>query len=283
MFSGVRGQSLTFGTTLADAGALDKLTATWDFGDGVTLTAPAAAGSVSAAHAYAATGTYTVRLTVRDGDGGSATVTATVCVFAAQVQADPLGGTALVVSGTAGNDTISVTADGSMYVRAKVNGVNLGSFAPTKRVVVYGLAGDDTIDVDNDVKLPAWLYGGDGNDTLTGGGGNDVLLGCAGNDVLYGRKGCDLLIGGSGSDSLKGNGDCDLLIGGTTAWDNNAAALCQIMTSWASSMTFQSRVSVLSQGLLAPGNVYDDGAVDVLSGGNGRDWVIGGSNDIIRN
>jgi Ca2+-binding RTX toxin-like protein len=282
-FTGVRGLPLTFGSALADPGTLDKLTVTWDFGDGTTQTGPAAAGAVSAAHAYAATGTYTVRLTVRDGDGGTATVSATVCVSAAEVQADPLGGTALVVGGTAGNDTIKVTADGSTYVQVKVNGVNLGTFAPTNRVVVYGLAGDDTITVDNDLKLSAWLYGGDGNDTLTAGGGNDVLLGGGGADTLLGRKGCDLLIGGAGCDSLTGNRDCDLLIGGTTAWDNSPAKLNQIMTCWTSSASFQSKVAALSQGLLAPSNVFDDGAVDVLDGAAGRDWIIGGRNDIVRN
>ena len=58
--------------------------------------------------------------------------------------------------------------------------------------------GDDDIQVAGGITLPAWLYGGDGNDRLQGGGGNNVLVGGAGDDQLIGGGGRDLLIGGLG-------------------------------------------------------------------------------------
>lgn len=53
-----------------------------------------------------------------------------------------------------------------------------------------------------------YLYGGDGDDTLTGGPRSDSLYGQAGADALHGRNGTDILIGGSGRDLMRaGEGD----------------------------------------------------------------------------
>src|SRR5207249_3223600 len=100
-----------------------------------------------------------------------------------------------------------------------VNDVPNGRFIPTGRLVAYGLAGNDDIKVNGSINLPAWLYGGDGNDTLQGGGGNDVLVGGAGNNTLIAGQGRDLLIGGSGAAHLVGNSGNDILIAGTTTFD----------------------------------------------------------------
>jgi hypothetical protein len=286
--TGTTGQSLSFSTTVADPGVLDTLTAIWDFGDGTTLTAAAnPANPVTASHSYSAAGTYSVRFTVRDDEGAQAVVTETVTIAgttsasSAKIVTDPLGGTALVVCGTAGNDRICVDHADKHRVTVIVNGINLGTFAPTNRIIVNGLAGNDSIRVAKDVHLSAWLYGGDGDDTIMGGGGNDVLLGGAGSDHLYGGSGRDLLIGGTGADMLVGNGGSDILIGGATAWDNDLAHLNQIMNIWTSSASYKSRIKALRQGLLGLGKVHDDGAVDVLTGSSENDWYLVGANDII--
>ncbi|HZT82281.1 MAG TPA: calcium-binding protein, partial [Gemmataceae bacterium] len=160
-------------------------------------------------------------------------------------------------------------------VQVWMNGANLGTFAPTSRVVVYGQAGDDVIWVADDVKLSAWLYGGAGNDVLKGGGGNDVLLGGGGNDVLLGGPGRNVLIGGGGSDLLFGNRN-DLLIAGSTAYDGNEAALAALARQWVSSGSVSP--SVAGAQVLVPRHhgptVVDEGARLVLFGWGRRDGLM---------
>ena len=105
-------------------------------------------------------------------------------------------------------------------------------FSPTGRIVAFGGAGDDDIQVAGNISLPAWLYGEAGNDRLKGGASNDVLLGGAGDDFLAGDSGRDLLIGGTGADRILGNAGDDILIAGTTDFDANEAALALIMQEW---------------------------------------------------
>ena len=164
--------------------------------------------------------------------------------------------------------------------RVRVNGRDLGNFSPTGRLIVYGQAGNDLIKVASAARLPAWLYGGDGNDVLISGAGDDVLLGGAGNDRMLSGRGRDLLIGGSGSDRLLGNAEADLLFPDTTAFDDDIAALDAILAEWTSSRSFAARVANLNgtgTGPRANGNffllksgpnpiVLDDAAVDLVIG-----------------
>jgi len=206
----------------------------------------------------------------------------------------------LVVQGTSGDDTICFTPgdeehDGSVQVR--VNDLAPGTFSPTGRLIAYGGAGNDYIRVSDDISLPAFLYGGDGNDWLQGGGGNNVLVGGAGNNVLIGGPGRDLLIGGPRASALIGIGGDDLMIAGTTAYDANDAALAAIMAEWTSRRGYATRVANLSGTGSGPRNngnvfliasgpnatVFDNGAVDLLFGGEGQDWFFASlTQDIIR-
>jgi Ca2+-binding RTX toxin-like protein len=88
---------------------------------------------------------------------------------------------ALVVTGTAGNDSITGVSN-------YVNTIYAGAGSDT----VYGGTGNDV------------LFGEDGNDTLNAGDGNDVLEGGDGNDTLDGGRGADILRGGAGDDTLGG-------------------------------------------------------------------------------
>ena len=299
--AGTTGQSLTFSTTDADPGVLDTLTATWDFGDVTTLTAAAdPTNPVTASHAYSAAGSYTVRFTVQDNDGAQAVVTDTVTITAstsaasAKIVTDPLGGTSLVVYGTAGNDSIEITPADGQGVAVTVNGINLGTFAPTNRIIVYGLAGDDSIHVVGGIDLSAWLFGGDGNDRLKGGGGHNVLVGGAGDDLLVGGNDRDILVGGTGADRLVGNAEDDILVAGSTAYDTDIAALSSILSEWCSGRSYAARVANL-QGTgtgsdfasRLNGNIYlrttdqqatttvfDDNSADLLTGASGQDWYF---------
>jgi Ca2+-binding RTX toxin-like protein len=229
----------------------------------------------------------------RDYDAGSKLVTIAFengPVLTQQADAlDPSVRT-LIVMGTPGNDKILFNPGGcpGNTVKVLVNDLPQGTFRPTGRLIACGGAGDDDIQVAGSITLPAWLYGGDGNDRLKGGGGNNVLVGGAGDDLLLGGGGQNLLLGGLGADTLTAGSGDDLLIGGTTAFDANEAALAAILAEWTSGRDYATRIANLSGTGTGPRNngncfliasgpnatVCDDAAVDVLNGGAGMDWFF---------
>ncbi|TMF31147.1 MAG: PKD domain-containing protein [Chloroflexi bacterium] len=88
-------QSVTFGGSFTDPGALDTHRVTWNFGDASSSTSnlgPGGSANFVASHAYSAAGTYTVRLTVTDDDGGAGQATATVTVQTAQSALSTIAG-----------------------------------------------------------------------------------------------------------------------------------------------------------------------------------------------
>jgi Ca2+-binding RTX toxin-like protein len=95
---------------------------------------------------------------------------------------------ATVVLRPGGPSLARVAAEGAPNWPA-ANVLLLAQFAPTARLIAYGGSGDDDIQVVGGISLPAWLYGGDGNDRLQGGDGNNVLVGGAGDDLLVGGSG----------------------------------------------------------------------------------------------
>ncbi len=287
--SGVRGQPLTFAGSYSDVGPLDQHEVSWDFGDGSVLSfvSTATVGALAPSHVFTSSGAYLVRLTVRDDDGGVTTVSKTVTIAAVALQPDPCDPTktALVAGGTTGSDLMLFDRVGRDRVQVFLNGVSHGVFGPTGRLLAYGQGGADVIEVAGSIDLPAWLYGDDGTDFLKGGGGDDILWGGGGLDVLLGGTGRDLLIGGAGADRLVGGSGPDLLVAGTTLFDANHAALCAIMAEWSSERSFEARAANLGgtgSGPRLNGNyflttdgpnqtVFDDAAVDVLTGAADRD------------
>src|SRR3954465_11406459 len=103
------------------------------------------------------------------------------------------GGTQLRVTGTAGNDQITVMqSDTGLVISA---GGWSNTFAKSyKRLLIDGGAGNDVITLDPTVNVDAVLKGGAGNDSLTGGSGNDRLYGGLGTNMLYGAAGKDTLV-----------------------------------------------------------------------------------------
>ena len=195
--------------------------------------------------------------------------------------------TDLVVYGTAGNDNIQIKA-------AKVHGQvmvmsgksKLGPFSPTGRIIVYGLAGNDHITVAANVTIPAMLFGGAGNDTLTGGAGNDVLVGGDGNDVLNGGKGANILIGGAGNDNLKGGRPGNILVPAATPYDagqiSDLITWAALLDEWASSASYANRIAAIESGVgsqsfqLDASILTDFSARDHVSSTKNRDWVLTG-------
>lgn len=231
------------------------------------------------------TGTLTVSLRVTDNGGLTSDATANINMVSVALQTDACDSaeTTLVVGGTTGNDAIHFSPVGnSGEINVSLNGVSLGIFHPTGRLIAYGQAGDDDLQVAGSITLTAELYGDAGNDRLKGGVGDDLLLGGDGDDLVVGGDGRDLMIGGFGADRLVGNSGDDILIAGTTDHDANDAALCALMAEWTrTDIDFASRVTHLQNGgglnssfLVNDLTVHDDGATDVLTGSSGQDWFL---------
>jgi hypothetical protein len=90
----------------------------------------------------------------------------------------------VAVNGGGGNDTFSVTQEGSGLL-----------------VAADGGSGNDELSGGSEADS---FFGGSGNDMLTGGGGSDLLDGGVGEDRLLARDGIgDLVRGGTGTDSAQ--------------------------------------------------------------------------------
>jgi hypothetical protein len=300
---GLRNQMLTF-TLGADSGLPGSTVFTyaidWNY-DGVVDQTVSGPSDTTVTHSYAATGWYYVGVTatVRIGaeDYTSYTAYKSVNIFdvTATIQADPGDATksALVVEGTAYDDYLVLSPGTGNSIDLSVSGYSVGSFsapggAAFGRLLVYGYAGSDGIYVSGGMTVPAFLFGGDGYDSLDADGSiaNNVLVGGAGGDWLNGGSGRDLLIGGLGGDTLQGGGDDDILIGGSTNYDANVQALLAVMKEWERTDTnYSNRIKHL-QGSLSGGlngsyrltstTVRDDNTIDHLYGEGGTDWFLVG-------
>jgi hypothetical protein len=206
----------------------------------------------------------------------------------------------LVVTGTPAADTISidpVTGDPTM-VQVTGDGIVVGTFpvsGVTGYVIVKGMAGNDTISVSSSIQLPALLFGGGGNDTLTGGGGANVLDGGGGRDTLTGGPGRNVLIGGTGADVLTGGSADDLLIGDQTTYDTptstHVLALEAILAEWSrTDVDYVGRIDHLlgttpgglnGNTFLNSTAVRNDSAKDTMTGGQGLDWFFASENDVL--
>lgn len=265
--SAVVGQQVTFAGS--GASSSDAIVAyAWDldddgqFDDATTATATAI---------FTTAGAHTVRLRVTDDDGETAVDTATVNV----AQSGLVDGT-LYVGGTAGNDAVTIGKNAAGGVTLTVGSTTTTYDA--NAVVVYGGAGDDTIQVGGSVGVVVEIHGGDGNDTIKGGNGGNILLGDAGNDVISGGNSRDVIIGGTGADSLSGLPQDDVLVAGHAT--TNVAA---VYTVWTSSDSYAARVALLATTLLRTDiDVFDDAAIDTLSGQSGQDYFVFNSDGLIR-
>jgi Ca2+-binding RTX toxin-like protein len=122
---------------------------------------------------------------------------------------------------------------------------------------------------------------------LVTGNNNGILLGNLGDDTCLGGNQKDILLGGRGADRLEaGNADDILIAGYSPTYEDNTpaarAALCSILDEWEhGSGGYAGRVSHITNGGGRNGTnvfdgttIFDDGDVDVLLGGSGRDWFL---------
>jgi len=146
---------------------------------------------------------------------------------------------------------------------------------------VYGSAGNDVVLVDSAVTTPVWVFGGEGNDIIVGGSGDDLIVGGGGVDIILGGAGRDILIGGRGNDIISGNGGDDILIAGYTKFDTDLSKLATIASIWSGADSLANRLASLRNDLLVTNSanplantVFDDDALDILTGDGGTDWYF---------
>lgn len=107
----------------------------------------------------------------------------------------------VIVRGSSGDDSIRVSVRGGRLVVYLNETFYTFTRTSSRRVMVHGGDGNDTIIVSSAVPNMQ-VFGGGGDDTLRGSPGFDWLDGGAGNDTLDGGLGRDVLTGGEGADSL---------------------------------------------------------------------------------
>ncbi len=294
--SGLLGQSVTFTGSYNDAGIADLPTETlvWTVTNtlgGVVAGGNTGIGTTVSSGTYMqdfsfalptfgmiAPGNLTVNFSVTDKDGGNVIVRKPFAIIAGQVamETDPFdkGKTALVVIGTPSSDDIIITPTttaGTTYtVKMKsgsaTNFTNYGTnFKPTGHIIVFGGAGDDTIQLlakgSTMVSIPALLFGEAGNDVLdaTGSSAANVLDGGTGDDIFYDGTGRTIEIGG-GDTGTPGHVDQfntggaygnqnlgeDVIIRASTSYDNDTRALNSLLNEWNSTDSFKTRQTLMS-------------------------------------
>ncbi len=217
-----------------------------------------------------------------------------------------IGGAALPIEGSAGNDTMQGTPDADVI---HALGGDDWIFASGGADTVDGGSGQDVLDfsaapgaVALNLATPGassgwagglmlaglesfiashfadtltgaagndWFDGWSGNDRLTGNAGADSLIGHDGNDSLYGGAGADRLEGGAGADQGYGGDQGDTLLGG-------AGADTLTGDNDADSLDGGSEADRLTGGAGAD-TLAGRAGIDSLYGGDGNDTLQGGA------
>jgi Ca2+-binding RTX toxin-like protein len=152
------------------------------------------------------------------------------------------------------------------------------------RIEVYGQGGDDNIQIESPVTLPALVLCGSGNTFVRTGGGPSIVVSGDGESAIEGGAGRNVLIGGQGHVSLKAGPRGDILIAGSTDYDANISALRAILRAWAApDIAYADRVARLSGKqidnlngpLLTPAHIHRSRGGNLLEGGPNFDWYFG--------
>ncbi len=120
-------------------------------------------------------------------------------------------GSTLTVTGTDGNDQVSLSQTGSK-LSVTVNGTTK-SYTGVKAVLVHARGGQDSLEVARGVTAKVALLGGSGDDTIRNHATGNFVLGNSGNDKIenFGKGG--VVHGGFGNDHLKNFGESTVSMG----------------------------------------------------------------------
>ena len=148
------------------------------------------------------------------------------------------------------------------------------------RLAAYGTDGDDLINL-SDVTpqefsrlRSVYLYGRDGDDSLTGSGLDDRILAGAGNDTVRGGDGNEMIFGHDGDDLLDGEAGDDRIYGGVGA--------DQVSGGDGNDRIYGGDGNDLLRGDDGSDRVSGDSGDDTVDGGSGNDYLYGGDgNDVL--
>jgi len=194
--------------------------------------------------------------------------------------ADNPGENVLIVTGTNKNDVIVVEPQPKSHgiFRVVQNKKVIVTFISTEvpRIVVFGLAGNDTIVVNGSMTQSAKLFGDAGNDVIKGARGNDEIDGGDGNDKLYGYAGNDLICGGRNNDFIFGGLGNDT-IGGDNGNDKlyGEAGNDLIMGADGNDFLYGSAGNDRLYGQAGNDQLFGDAGNDLVVGGDGNDKLFG--------
>jgi phospholipase C len=203
-----------------------------------------------------------------------------------QPDASNLSKNVLVVMGTEGSDHVRISLASSSQVEVQIDNIHFDQTFPLtqiSRIQVFAQGGNDHVEVDPAVTLPAMIFAGDGNDHIQTGAGNTVVVGGGGNDHIEAGAGRNLLIGGRGNDQIEDIGGQAIEIAGSTRYDANIEALTAIENEWASNDALATRVGKISTGVTqdSANTMYHLAADTVFASGHnhlhaqsGMDWFF---------
>jgi hypothetical protein len=211
----------------------------------------------------------------------------------------PVLGGNVVIFDASGNDTIDYSAasgginldlsrsNGSMQ-SIDTSGSKLALFGEIENAI--GTSYDDSITGGGANNI---LVGQGGNDRLLGQSGHDVLIGGAGDDEINGGSDRDIAVGGRGADRINAGSGQDILISGFTVYDTAGTmdlvdldAWTAIRAAWIDGNEVAVRIAAIRTGVGPLGQYRlastgagatvenNDGATDVLTGGQAADWFF---------
>jgi Ca2+-binding RTX toxin-like protein len=251
-------------------------------------------------------GDYVIAWTSFDQDGSDGGI------FARQFTQPVLVDGTLIVHGTPGKDTITLTHSGSNVIVTLNGEASVWDDTDIVHISVNSGEGNDTVTIGSEV-IGAYVLGGGGNDIMTGGTGHDTFAGASGKDKLFGNGGNDVLrggkhndqaSGGDGDDRMYGDESSDLLDGGggkdreyggggddtILGGNHNDTLYGEAGNDSLDGGAHNDRLFPGPGQDTAKGNKGDDGItdpddnlIDLLDGGPGTDFADAGDEDILAN
>lgn len=249
-----------------------------DWGDGIRelINLPA----TTATHTFYLPGTKTITAGIVNTDnlrGNSATHTVTIGALP-DLQLDAAG--VLMVSGTSGDDTVTLDTDAG-NARLTRNGVVTSyALADVKAIALDAAGGNNTVTVSLDI--PVSVLAGDGNDTITVGVGrrHEIRAGGGNNSITTGAQlthGFDatVVVTGAGDDVINVPGIADLIDAGDGDNVVNVQFAQRVITGSGDDV-----ISVtVSNGTL---NCFSGDGDDSITSGSGSDTIdCGNGNDTV--
>ncbi|MEI6158524.1 MAG: hypothetical protein WCP77_01720, partial [Roseococcus sp.] len=221
------------------------------------------------------------------------------------------------LGGTAGNETVSVSAGGTTTVYTGVREVvaDVGSGDNTVRfengyqgnVTITGGSGNNTIDlggVDGDPLIQLGdgdnlIYGastdttiitGHGNNTIFGGNARNTITAGNGKNTITGGTQQDTITVGSGNNTIWGNEGDDVIVargGDNTIWGGTGSNIISISGGAGQNIIFghgantaaDTTSTTITATTVSANTVDADDVSSTITGGNGRDFIFGGGGD----